>query len=171
MTGQRLAALALLTMVLTGCTTPGKRLNSPPHGRAEVTTDLQGTFTYMADNATLTMMTVNDNHFVPGRAMLNSQGRQRLDRLASLIDAYGGQIRFNTDSQDHTLNGQRMNAIRAHLAETGVATGGDLVVMGMPGGEGSLAEEAILIRKELGMYKPGGSGAAGPGAAASSSGN
>jgi hypothetical protein len=123
----------------------------------------------MSDNAALTMMTVNDNHFVPGRAMLNSLGEQRLDRLASLIDAYGGQIRFSTDSTDHALNGQRMASIRAHLADTGLDMRGETVVMGIPGGEGSLAEEAILIRKHEGMYEPKKSGATAGGTGASTS--
>lgn len=170
MTGRHWAGIALAAGGLIGCNEPGKRLNAPPHGRSQETTDMQGTFTYMSDNAALTMMTVNDTHFVPGRGMLNSQGEQRLDRLASLIDAYGGQVRFNTDGTDGTLNGQRMASIREYLIDCGLNPRGDLVVMGIPGGEGSLAEEAILIRQHEGMYQPQ-RGGSGPGGSATAGGS
>ena len=41
------------SLLAAGCNTPGARLNAPPHGRACETSDLQGTYTYMGDNALL----------------------------------------------------------------------------------------------------------------------
>jgi hypothetical protein len=159
---RRLISIAgLLAAGLAGCNEPGKRLNAPPHGRSEDVTDLQGTYTYMADNALLEMMTVNDTHFVPRRAELNSLGEGRVSRLASLIDAYGGEIRFDTDSTDADLNTRRLKTITDFLKEAGINTTAVSVRQDMAGGDGFNAAEAMLIRAEKGMYQKG-SKSAGP---------
>ena len=94
---------AAASLLAAGCNMPGPRLNAPPHGRACETSDLQGTFTYMGDNALLADMTVNDSHFLPHRASLNDLGTQRLSRLASLMEAYAGTVRFDTELTETLL--------------------------------------------------------------------
>ncbi len=65
--------------------------------------DLQGTYVYMTDNALLESMSVADYHFLPNRPLLTTLGKQRLYRLAALVEEYGGEIRFNTTLRDERL--------------------------------------------------------------------
>ena len=140
--------------LLTGCNAPDKRLNAPPHGRAEETSDLQGTFTYMTDNALLADMVVSDQHFLPHRAVLNDLGTLRLSRLASLMEAYGGAVRYSTDETDEALVRARLRTIVDFLAEAGIDTTQQVVKRDMSGGEGIAATEAVLIRANEGVYNP-----------------
>lgn len=140
---------------IAGCNEPGKRLNAPPHGEPYKTSDMQGTFVYMVDNAMLADMTMNDSHFVPHRAGLNGLGMERLTRLAQLMQVHGGTIRLNTDECMEGINTQRMQTVRDFLSEAGVSVAGEVVVCDMSGGEGLSAAENMLIRANEGMYKPG----------------
>ena len=115
---------------------------------------MQGTFTYMADNALLADMTVNDTHFLPHRALFNDLGERRLARLASLMEAYGGTIRFNTDLTDQDLVDQRVAMVVDFLAGAGIDTTEEVVTEDMPGGHGMPAAEAILIKAKQGTYDP-----------------
>jgi hypothetical protein len=151
----RLLFIAVTGSLLAGgCNTPGARLNAPPHGQPYATADLQGTFAYMADNALLADMTVSDMHFLPHRSLLNDLGVQRLNRLASLMEAYGGTIRFNTELTDEDLIARRTGVIMDFLAQAGVDTTREVVLRDMPGGAGMAATEAILIKAEEGTYDP-----------------
>ena len=149
-----LMTMAAASLLAAGCNTPGQRLNAPPHGQPYKTTDMQGTYAYMTDNALLADMTVSDMHFLPHRAQLNDLGTQRLSRLASLMDAYGGTLRFNTELTDEALITKRTEAIVDFLAEAGIDTTREVLVRDMPGGAGMQATEAILIRANEGMYDP-----------------
>jgi len=143
-----------VSLLAGGCNTPGARLNAPPHGQPYATADLQGTFTYMGDNALLADMTISDMHFLPHRSLLDDLGVQRLNRLASLMEVYGGTIRFNTELTDEELIARRTEAIMDFLAETGVDTTAEVLARDMPGGEGMSAAEAILIKAKEGTYDP-----------------
>jgi hypothetical protein len=149
-----LVVTAALCLLAAGCNTPGTRMNAPPHGQAYQTNDLQGTYTYMADNALLADMTLGDMHFLPHRAMLNDLGEKRLSRLVSLMEAYGGTIRFNTELMDEDLIAERTETIIDFLARAGVDTTCEVVVRDIPGGRGMQATEAILIKAEEGTYNP-----------------
>jgi hypothetical protein len=116
--------------------------------------DYQGTFDYMADSALLADMTLSDYHFLPDRPILTPLGEQRLRRLAALIDAYGGAIRFNTDSRDPVLVAQRTATTMEFLKTQGVDTTVDVLVEEMPGSAPMQAKEAILIKRNEGMYDP-----------------
>ena len=150
----RVTVAVAVSLLVWGCNSPGARLNAPPHGQAEETSDLQGTFTYMADNALLADMTVSDMHFLPHRALLNDLGEQRLSRLASLMEAYGGTVRFNTDLTAEGLIEERTKVVIDFLAEAGIDTTREVVRHEMPGGRGMLATEAILIKANEGTYSP-----------------
>ncbi|MBN2447915.1 MAG: hypothetical protein JXO22_14380 [Phycisphaerae bacterium] len=119
--------------------------------------DMRGTLDYMAESALLADMTVGDYHFVPHRAMLTLAGEQRVIRLANLLDAYGGTVRFNTDLEPGQLRDQRMQSIRACLAANGVDTTNEVVTIDLPGSTGMDAREAILIKQNEGSYVPAGS--------------
>lgn len=146
---------ALICLVAcAACSTRSPRLNAPPHGVSDRVVDSQGTFVYMTDNALLADMTVADRHFLPHRALLSTLGELRLRRLVSLMDAYGGTIRFSTNSTDGELTQQRINTVMEFLAQAGVDTTSEVVVQDMPGGRGMDAAEVILIKANEGTYKP-----------------
>lgn len=152
---RQLFGVAVLGVLFgSGCQQSEKRLNAPPHGVPQETSDLQGTFVYMHDNALLADMTVADYHFLPHRPLLTSLGKTRLDRLASLMEAYGGTIRFNTDSTDEELTRKRTDAVVAYLGELGVPAASQAVKRAGPGGAGMPAAEAILIMQKEGTYDP-----------------
>lgn len=155
------ASAACACLLCVACNSPTPRLNAPPHGTAEQVNDLQSTMVYMTDNALLADMTVSDVHFFPHRSLLNSLGEQRLSRLASLIDAYGGEIRFSTNSQDKQLVSQRTQAIKEYLRDAGVDVVANTVREDMPGGSGMDANEVVLIKLSEAAYIPGKSGTSG----------
>jgi hypothetical protein len=108
----------------------------------------------MTDNALLEDMTVADMHFVPQRALLNSLGEQRLERLALLLELYGGAIRFSTNETDEKLVAARLAEIRGYLCEAGVDTTEEAVALGQAGGRGLDAGQVLLIKANEGSYVP-----------------
>ncbi|MCK4342589.1 MAG: hypothetical protein KAY37_12795 [Phycisphaerae bacterium] len=136
------------------CQKPSPRLNAPPHGVAENTSDLRDTFAHMIDNGLLADMTISDIHFVPHRALLNSLGEDRLCRLAGLIEVYGGVIRFNPTVTDEDLIARRTETVMAFLADEGIDTSRKVLTHDLPGGRGMDATQAILIKKNEATYKP-----------------
>ena len=146
-----------------GCSnSPDARVNAPPHGDSETTSDLQGTLVYMNDNAMLADMNMSDMHFIPHRAMLTSLGEERLSRMAELMKAYGGELRYNTDlTADDPLRGKRIASLVDFLNETGLKTTAPDVKLDAPGGRGMDATGAILIKANEGVYKPKKSGGGG----------
>ena len=145
---------AAACVACTACQHPAPRLNAPPHGTAQESSELRGTFDHMVDNAMLADMSITDNHFLPDRPALNSLGEERLSRLAEIVQMYGGTIRFNTALEDATLIQQRTDTIVAFLGKAGVDTTSKTVVRGLPGGRGMDATQAILIKANEGTYKP-----------------
>lgn len=156
---------ALVGVAALGCRSSSSRLNAPPHGaQADAPPDLQGTFVYMSDNALLESMDVSDHHFLPHRAILTTLGKQRLNRLASLIEEYGGSIRFNTKLEDDLLVSQRTDSIVEYLGDIGVDTSTTMVTRdARDSATNKAADEAIIIKVYEGTYRPrrgrgGGSG-------------
>ena len=150
---QRMLIVTLvIALPVMGCNSPGERLNAPPHGRACKTSDMQGTYAYMTDNALLADMSINDSHFLPHRDLLNDLGTQRLYRLVALMDAYGGTIRFDTALTEEELIARRMKVVMDFLCEAGLDTTQEVLVRDMSGGQGMPAGEAILIKVKEGTY-------------------
>ncbi|QOJ14259.1 MAG: hypothetical protein HRU75_06245 [Planctomycetia bacterium] len=138
-----------------GCNSPDARLNAPPHGKAEETSDLQGTLVYMSDNAMLADMHMSDHHFLPHRAMLTSLGEERLSRMAQLMQSYGGDLRYSSNlAADAPLRKQRVDTLVQFLNEVGIPVTADAVRDDMPGGRGMDAGSAVLIKMNEGTYKP-----------------
>jgi hypothetical protein len=149
---------ALFSAACVACNSPSPRLNAPPHGVAQSTSELRDTYVYMTDNALLADMSISDVHFVPHRPMLNTLGQERLSRLAALLDAYGGGMRFSTKLKDSKLVQERTDAVVAFLGGAGIDTSVHEVRLDLPGGDGLDAQQVILIRANEGTYRPGGSG-------------
>ena len=159
---RRLVWIGIAALGLLGCNAPGDRLNAPPHGDPVATSDMQGTFVYMADNALLNDMSISDVHFMPHRSRLTTLGVERLSRLASLIQAYGGTVRFSSGVEDESLRADRMNTIVEFLTSAGVASASTTVVTDMPGNQSMSANEATLIRTSEGQYQVNQTGAEAP---------
>ena len=152
---QTLLLAGMATLLLCGCQgKPAARVNAPPHGQPVETHDMQGTYIYMTDAALLADMTICDMHFLPHRAMLNDLGEQRLSRLASLMEAYGGTINLSTDVASEDLIAERMDTIIDFLAQAGIDTYQEVVVCDLPGDEGMETRQALVIYQNEGMYRP-----------------
>ena len=143
-------ASCALAVCLCGCPQPTERLNAPPQGTAEHTSEMRPFFTYMTDNATLSDMSVADIHFVPHTTELNSLGADRLSRIAQLIETYGGTVRYATRLQDEELVDQRLAHTRDFLAAAGADMERVEVIVAMAGADYMPADEAIEA-KEKGM--------------------
>lgn len=154
--GHSLVLLCMLgaTLICGACHQPVTRLNAPPHGASDEVSGLQSQYTHMTDNALLTDMTISDVHFVPHRSTLNSLGRERLARLAALMQVHGGTIRFDSELADPKLVAERTQQILAFLAEAGIDVTAEVLVPAARGGRGMDAGQAILIKAHEATYQP-----------------
>jgi hypothetical protein len=141
-----LVCTVAVSVVSFGCQQPTARLNAPPHGVAERTSDLRPTFAHMMDNALMEDMTISDIHFHPHRDELNSLGKERLKRLAWIMNEHGGTIRFNTRTDNESRVERRADNVVIYLSELGVDTTRDVIRVDVPGGRGVDATRAILIK-------------------------
>jgi len=116
-------------------------------------------FTNMADNAMLHDMSVADIHFVPHSAELSGTGAARLNRMATLLDAYGGTVRYETFITDEPLVKQRLDNVREYLALTGCEMDRVSIKTMISGGRGMTAVKAIKVDVK-GTAKDAGKGAA-----------
>lgn len=99
----------------------------------------------MADNAMLHDMTVADLHFVPHTAEVSGTGAARLDRMAALLDAYGGTVRYETYEADEALVKKRLDHVKEYLTTTGCEMKGVEVKAMLTGGRTITATSAIAI--------------------------
>lgn len=101
--------------------------------------------TNMADNAMLHDMSVADIHFVPHTAELSGTGAARLNRMAKLLDTYGGTVRYETFNADEAFVKQRLNHVHEYLALTGCDMGRVQVKGMISGGRGMSASSAMQL--------------------------
>ena len=99
--------------------------------------------TYMVDNAMLHDMSVADIHFIPHTGEISGVGEVRLNRLARLLNTYGGTLRYETLLDDGALVKQRLEHTREYLALTGCDMERVQVVVMMSGGRGMPGDEAV----------------------------
>jgi len=110
-------------------------------------------FARQTDNAALHNMSISAIHFMPHRAHLNSLGCQRLNRLAWIVQNYGGQIILDLEQPDTALAQEREKVVRDYLLAWGLSAEQIDLVAGTPAGKGLHAQEAIQIHKDT-RYKP-----------------
>lgn len=142
----RLMPIAALALIAGGCCCPPKM---------ETTTDLQmekmghmreganDHLTHMADNAILHEMALADFHFVPHTSELSGTGVARLDRMAVLLDTYGGTVRYDTALFDEELIQKRIDHVREYIALTGCEMNRVTVEAAISGGRGERAVKVI----------------------------
>jgi len=145
----RWQALVVLAVGLAaGCQTDRPaRLNAPPQGQAARGHRLQEPYVAMVDNAALNDMSVADCHFVAHTDQISGLGLYRLQRLAEMLKVYGGTLRYDTRLDDGKLAAARLERLREYLAAAGCDMEKVSVELGMPGGEGMLAAEAIKAQQ------------------------
>ena len=122
-------------------------------------------FTYMADNAILHDMSIAEIHFVPHTRELSGTGIARLDRMSTMLDTYGGTVRYETYETDEAIVQKRLDHVHEYLATTGCDMSRIDVKAMLSGGRGmsavkALAAEAKAAEAQGGGFSP--AGMAGP---------
>jgi len=146
-----LIVVASLVLANTGCN------NCPECKKFKTATDLQVEmidksleeprehFTNMADNAMLHDMSIADIHFVPHTTELSGTGAARLNRMATLLDTYGGTVRYETFNTDEAFVKQRLDHVHEYLALTGCDMERVQVKAMISGGRGMTASKAMIV--------------------------
>jgi hypothetical protein len=145
----RVLVVVAVAGLLTACSPPTDRLNSPPQGWTSRQAQMQEHYVYMVDNAMLGEMNLSDVHFVPHSDELNSLGARRLDRYASLLKEYGGQLNYDTEIKEAALINARLAKIRKYLEAAGMDMEKVSVEQGPVGVCYESADEAIAARNQL----------------------
>ncbi len=107
----------------------------------------------MALNTEIEDMRICDVHFLPNRAILNSNGTRRLYHLAWIVERYGGKIYLDVENPKSRLTKQRMRVVRSYLKELGVPNSKIQLAVGLPKAKGMEANEAIEIYDDT-RFKP-----------------
>lgn len=92
--------------------------------------------TNMVDNAILHDMSLADFHFVPHSTELSGSGVARLDRMALLLDTYGGVVRYETSTTDEKLIKARLDHVNEYLTLLGCSMEKIALTTGLSGGRG-----------------------------------
>ncbi len=99
-------------------------------------------------NAELADMCLTDVHFLPNRAMLSSNGTQRLNHLAWLVERYGGSIKLDLEQPDCPVAKERVQTVVDYLRAWGLPDKQIHVCLGLPDSRGMQAKEAIVIHND-----------------------
>lgn len=149
-----LASVLVAAILCFGCEKQAaSRVNAPPQGATDRPHALQEPYVFMADNAMLGDMNMSSVHFVPHQAELNSLGVRRLKRFASILDIYGGTLRYDGAEADPQLRAARMQKVSDFLVDAGIQKDRFNVTEALAGGAGMAGTEALMIRVNT-RYKP-----------------
>ncbi len=144
-----LIVVSVPALGLLGCQNHDKVETQEPQEKVATTAekfDLQ--LDRQSENADLTDMVLCDIHFLPRRPILNGTGTVRLNRLAWLVDRYGGKIMLDFEETESELADARMKTVKAYLKACGLTEGVAQVAFGLPETKGMHANEAIVIYEE-----------------------
>jgi hypothetical protein len=97
----------------------------------------------MIDNAVLADMSLAEFHFIPHSAELSGTGVKQLDRMAPMLDTYGGTVHYGGNMSDDELVKQRIAHVHEYLAMTGCNMDHVKIVPGLAGGTGMQARTAL----------------------------
>ena len=100
-------------------------------------------FKYMVDNAILSDMSIADIHFVSHTTELSGVGAVRLERIAKLLNTYGGTIRYETAISDEAMLAKRMDHAREFLVLSGCELDHIDIEVSAPGGLGMSGREGV----------------------------
>lgn len=135
----------ILLPLIAGCPPTDKtRLNSPPQGESEQALTVLGeNYAYHNDQGMMADMSIADLHFVPHGTELSGVGIARLERYAELLASAGGTIRYATTIKDPEIAIARVAVANEFLRHSIPGSRPLQVVLGLPGGRGMSAKEAI----------------------------
>lgn len=95
-----------------------------PDGREwttqQVRADLDRFWNAMTDSAITRDMSMADIHFVAHTSHVNTTGASRLDRLAPILETYGGLVRYDTALIDDEMIASRIESLHEYLTTAGV---------------------------------------------------
>ena len=114
----------------------------------------------MVDNAILQDMSLADIHFVAHSSEISGTGVDRLNRMAHLLNTYGGTVHYQTDLSDADLVNKRLAHVKEYLTVAGCDMDRVQVKTGLSGGRGMPARKAIEIDAK-GTANPHATGGAG----------
>jgi len=97
----------------------------------------------MADNAILHDMSLADFHFIPHSTELSGAGVAHLDRMALLLDTYGGVVRYETFSSDEDLIKKRLEHVKEYLTLVGCSMEKVALTTAVSGGRGMGVHDLI----------------------------
>ncbi|MBN2562975.1 MAG: hypothetical protein JXQ75_18790 [Phycisphaerae bacterium] len=143
--GLSMGVLALLVGGFAGCARPlePQRMNAPPQGDGLDHPEWADYYVYHNDQGMMADMSIADIHFVPGSDDLSGTGVARLERYAELLATRGGTLHYTPTVDDEALIKARVTAAEAFLAQAIPSKNVIEVVVGLAGGRGMEAKEAV----------------------------
>ncbi len=154
-----------VSAVVAGCGSPlMKRSTDLPPEYVEATQkNYKARFAHSTDNALMHDMVISDIHFVPHTSELSGSGVAKLDRLAPMLDTYGGVLNYDTDMTDKSLTQARIQHVREYLALAGCSMEKVEVKPGLAQGRGVPAERAMQVeQRDMNKKEAGGGAMMGP---------
>lgn len=103
----------------------------------------------MINNAVLADMSLAEFHFIPHSTELSGSGVKRLDRMAPMLDTYGGTVRYAGNVSDDELVKQRIAHVHEYLAMTGCNMDRVKIEPGLAGGQGMQARDALEKQRTM----------------------
>jgi len=141
------AFAGLIAVSAIGCYSPGENtFPSTERAQRRMRATRQHAHRHLADmvdNGMLHDMAIVDEHFVPHTSELNGTGAARLERMAVLLNSYGGTVRYDSRSADAEMIADRIAHIREYLEVSGCDMSRVRVESMMSGGYGVRAVRAI----------------------------
>jgi hypothetical protein len=146
--------VALILVLMVGCEASGGKTA----GQAQLASihdtrkASRGHLPWMVDNAVMQDMSLADIHFIPHSAELSGTGVARLDRMALMLDTYGGTVRYESGTKEDPLTQKRLEHVREYLAMTGCNMDRVTIEPGLAGGRGMDAAHALYKQEEAGAH-------------------
>ena len=135
--------MSVLAMMLTSCNRAITATQMQHAKMDKMMADSHAHLTYMADNAMLYDMSLADFHFVPHTREVSGTGIARLDRMAVMLDTYGGTVRYETFATDEAFVQERLDHVREYLVTTGCDMSRVEIKTMLSGGRGMSAVKAL----------------------------
>ena len=140
----RSVTVVLALTAMTGC--QGKYRTAVTRDMERMDETLAAPRAYLTngvDNAILHDMSLADFHFVPHSTELSGSGVARLDRMAILLDTYGGVVRYEAATTDERLIEGRLDHVKEYLSLVGCSMEKIALATAVSGGRGGPAEKAV----------------------------
>lgn len=118
-------------------------MNGPQTDESPPQPEMAEYFANHNDQGMMHDMSIADIHFIPHSPHLSGAGEARLERYAELLAATGGTLCYDTRLDDKELLDARLAMAREFLAHAVPGKNEIGVELGMAGGRGMIASEAI----------------------------